>query len=283
MPTAGSSNPPYTAFSEKEPNSSVTNQYQSITCMPAYRDVSFEELRLQDYQQGRKSGNAAPGAASTGGFGFGANTGSTFGQQQPAASGFGAQPQPTQTGGGLFSGAAQPAQNNLFGATQQPQQAGGLFGQQQPQQQQPATGGLFGSNPQPSTGGGLFGQPTQQPQQSTGGGLFGSTAPSAGTGFSFGGASSNPTSASTGFSFGANNNQPQQQQQNKPLFGGFGASSSQPATGPGAGAFNFGATNPSQQQPQQQQPAGSGFGGGAGFSFGEYMELRITRTCGPSC
>lgn len=28
--------------------------HQSITCMPQYRDYSIEELRLQDYQQGRK-------------------------------------------------------------------------------------------------------------------------------------------------------------------------------------------------------------------------------------
>jgi hypothetical protein len=41
--TTGSANPPYSIFSEKDQtNSNVTLQYQSITCMPAYRGVSFE-------------------------------------------------------------------------------------------------------------------------------------------------------------------------------------------------------------------------------------------------
>lgn len=41
--TTGSSNPPYAPFSEKDPAAAgVTNNYQSISCMPAYRGTSFE-------------------------------------------------------------------------------------------------------------------------------------------------------------------------------------------------------------------------------------------------
>jgi nuclear pore complex protein Nup98-Nup96 len=41
--STGSSNPPYAPFSEKDPaQASVTNNYQSISCMPAYRGTSFE-------------------------------------------------------------------------------------------------------------------------------------------------------------------------------------------------------------------------------------------------
>jgi nuclear pore complex protein Nup98-Nup96 len=41
--TTGSSNPPYSVFTEKDPaNASVALQYQSISCMPAYKGTSFE-------------------------------------------------------------------------------------------------------------------------------------------------------------------------------------------------------------------------------------------------
>lgn len=41
--TTGSSNPPYQVYSEKDGvNSTVTLQYQSISCMPQYRGTSFE-------------------------------------------------------------------------------------------------------------------------------------------------------------------------------------------------------------------------------------------------
>jgi len=41
--TTGTANPPYSAFSEKDPaNTNSTLQYQSITCMPQYRGNSFE-------------------------------------------------------------------------------------------------------------------------------------------------------------------------------------------------------------------------------------------------
>ncbi|KAF8209995.1 hypothetical protein K438DRAFT_1753603 [Mycena galopus ATCC 62051] len=54
--TSGSSNPSYAPYSEKDPyQTSITNHCQSISCMPAYRGTSFEELRVQDYAQGRKT------------------------------------------------------------------------------------------------------------------------------------------------------------------------------------------------------------------------------------
>lgn len=84
----GTANPPFTPFVEKEPATGQNSHYQSITAMPAYRGFSFEELRLQDYQQGRKLGQGAAGGLGAGG--FGAAT-SGFGAQ-PAATGFGAQP-----------------------------------------------------------------------------------------------------------------------------------------------------------------------------------------------
>lgn len=42
--TTGSSNPPYSVFTEKDPgvNSNVTLQYQAISCMPAYAGTSHE-------------------------------------------------------------------------------------------------------------------------------------------------------------------------------------------------------------------------------------------------
>lgn len=246
MPTQGTSNPPYQAFvnNEKDANgtSSTNYQYNTITCLPAYRAASVEELRLQDYQQGRKTGNAGP---STGGFG------------QPAATNaFGG----GNTGGSLFGGQAQQSTGG-FGASTT---GGGLFGQnnQQPQQQ---SGGLFGStntNTNNTTGGGLFGQPAQQ---QGGGGLFGQSSQQqqGSTGFTFGQSQPANNAGSSGFTFGQNN-----QQQNKPggLFGGgsttgFGSTTTQPASS----GFSFGGNNAAQQ------PQAGGFGGAAssgGFGFG---------------
>ena len=48
--TTGTSNPPYSVFGEKDSaNSSVTLQYQSITCMPQYRGNSFEVSNLDPF------------------------------------------------------------------------------------------------------------------------------------------------------------------------------------------------------------------------------------------
>ncbi|KAJ7659370.1 hypothetical protein B0H17DRAFT_1261507 [Mycena rosella] len=58
--TTGSSNPPYAPYFEKDPaEASIIINYQSISCMPAYRGTSFEELRLLDYAQGRKTADSS--------------------------------------------------------------------------------------------------------------------------------------------------------------------------------------------------------------------------------
>ncbi|KIJ69845.1 hypothetical protein HYDPIDRAFT_104474 [Hydnomerulius pinastri MD-312] len=246
--------------------------------MPAYRGTSLEELRLQDYQQNRKTANA-------------------FGQ--PA---FGAAPAP-QPASGLFGTAAttqQPATGSIFGggttnafgantATTQPgTSAFGTFSQpqQQQQQNQPAggTGGsIFG-------GGSAFGQPQQQQQQPqqqpSGFGTFGQTQqqqPAAGTGSIFGGGNAfaqqnKPATGFGGSTYGQNTGS---------AFGGtgttnaFGQPANQPATGTtsifgqsqqqqnqGTSAFSALGTNnaakPSIFGTQPAQPAagtGTGFGG----------------------
>ncbi|EIN10946.1 hypothetical protein PUNSTDRAFT_119779 [Punctularia strigosozonata HHB-11173 SS5] len=287
--TTGSSNPPYSVYSEKDTaNASITLQYQSISCMPAYRGSSFEELRVQDYQQGRKTANATVGTGfgqpATGAFGQQSTSGGIFGQPAqsttannafgafgsnttatPATGGFGAfgqqnnASQPANTGGGLFG---------AFGQQQQPQNpqpsAFGAFGQAN---QQPAatgtSGGLFGGGSafgqqnKPAFGAfganntttSAFGQPTQS-QQPTTTGLFGQQQPQ------------QNTTGSAFSAFGSNNNQP------KPsLFG-------QPAQQPAQQSTGFGLFGQQNQQNQQQsgQPATGGlFGGGTtgGGLFGQ--------------
>ncbi|KIO12458.1 hypothetical protein M404DRAFT_677694 [Pisolithus tinctorius Marx 270] len=183
--TTGTASPPYSVYSEKDPSSSVALQYQTITAMPAYRGTSLEELRMQDYQQGRKTAGAfgqtsfgTPAAQPTGIFGattqqpatssiFGGGTTGAFGtgtSQQPGTGTFGGFGQPSLPAGGTGTG--------LFGGTSafgQPQQQ-----PQQPQQQQPPAFGAFGqqTQQQPSTGGGIFG----------GGGGFGQNKPTTGFG-----------------------------------------------------------------------------------------------------
>ena len=263
----GTGSTPFQAFTERDaPNSSSTNHFQSISFMAPYNKFSFEvgnhdylglvatndlqELRLADYNQGRRysngSGQAGAFGTSTGfggfgtqntqntGSGFGASTGTGLFGSQPATSSspFGTTTQTTGafgsgTGGGLF-GAAKPA-TGLFGTTPaatSSQSGGGLFGTsgQTGFGTQQSTG--FGSN---NTGGGLFGNNAQQPQKS---------------GFSFG----TGTSSGTGTT-------------------GFGA------TGSGTGLFGTGtqgtsafgqqqapASNPFGTQPTQTQPAFGGFG-----------------------
>ncbi|KAJ4293922.1 hypothetical protein N0V88_005436 [Collariella sp. IMI 366227] len=255
----------FTPTIEKEVNNpSQSNSFQNILFMDAYRKWSGDELRLADYNQGRKTGSpggtGAFGASGfgTGGFGtntattgFGANTGGgMFGAAQPAATGgFGAAA--TTTGGfggsgGLF-GAKPATGGGMFGATTtpaQPAQTGGLFG----------GGGTtgFGASNTATTGG--FGSPAAN----TGGGLFGgaNTAAAKPAGFSFGntGTGAFGAAATTTPAFGANANTATT---GTGLFGG-GAQTNT------AGGGLFGGGQQQQQQQQQQQPAATGFGG-AGF------------------
>ncbi|KAI0658563.1 nucleoporin autopeptidase-domain-containing protein [Cubamyces menziesii] len=296
--TTGTANPPFSPYTEKDNiNPATTLQYQSITAMPQYRSASFEELRLQDYAQGRKTAGAfgqtsfgataQPAQPSTGLFGqpaAPAATGTTFGgfgntstAPQPATTGFGAFGQPSTTnnttgsslfgGGGAFGQQSQPQQ-------QQQQQPSGFGAFGQPQTQQPATGGglfggggAFGANNQakPAFGAGTtgfgttgaFGQTQPNTQQPAAGGLFGQN---------------QTNTTTTGFgAFGANNNAP------KPsLFGG-ATNTTQPTT-TGFGAFG----TQNQTQPQQTtQPSGGLFGAGGGL-FGQNQQQQNTQQQQPA-
>ncbi|KAE8392086.1 nuclear protein 96-domain-containing protein [Aspergillus alliaceus] len=253
-PSEGTGSTPFSPFTEKDGSTNVTNHYQSISFMQPYSKYCFEELRLGDYQQGRRFGN---GSGQAGAFGTSAFGGSGFGQQQQQQStGFGSTSSPfggtsapsafgqTQTTGGF--GSTSTTSNPLFGA----KPATSLFG-----------GGTSTGTSQP----GLFGGTT-----ATSGG-FGSTA-NTGTGTGFG---------SGGSLFGNNNTTQQaQQQQNKPLFGG--------NTSAGTGGFGgFGQQNTSTSTPfggtaatsspfgggQQQQTGGGAFGG-----FGQQNQQNQTQT-----
>ncbi|KAK2850667.1 hypothetical protein FQN49_005434, partial [Arthroderma sp. PD_2] len=128
----GTANPTFSPFTEKDAGSSNTSNYQSISFMAPYQKYSFEELRVADYEHGRRYGNASgqPGAfgsfsgfgqqGSTG-FGTAAASSSPFGGSTPATSGFGTQNQAQSTGFG-----ASTSSNPLFGATKP---STGLFGQ----------------------------------------------------------------------------------------------------------------------------------------------------------
>ncbi|KAH8114824.1 nucleoporin autopeptidase-domain-containing protein [Phellopilus nigrolimitatus] len=303
--TTGSSNPPYVAYTEKDPAtggpSSVTLHYQSISMMPAYRGTSFEEVRVQDYAQGRKT---------AGGFGQSATFGlnqpaqsatSTFGQPAASTSAFGGfgqnstQPQqnPTPQPASGFGGFGQPAasQPSAFGGGTGTS-AFGTFGQNNAQPQQtPAPSvfgggtGAFGQNanqqqPAPSAfgGGGTFGQ-NNQPKPF---GTFGSTTAGTnafGTGGAFGQSNQQPAqqTGTTGNAFGQPASQPQG---TTSAFGSFGANNNnnllkpsvfgQPANQqPTSGFGLFGQNNSQAQQPQQ--PSTGLFGGGTAGSglFGQ--------------
>ncbi|TCD63876.1 hypothetical protein EIP91_004816 [Steccherinum ochraceum] len=284
--TTGTSNPQYAQFDEKDTaNANVTLHYQSITCMPAYRGSSFEELRLQDYAQGRKTAGA-------------------FGQTAFGAT----QPQPQQQSTGLFG--QQPATTNpttggIFGG-------GGAFGLEalaRPPLARRARLARLGrpltrlslqvavclgaapsvnhsSNSKPNN-------PLLAPSERSGKrkrslssnsnrmlaekpafGSFGTT-PST-TGGAFGSTSTFAQPAqqqNTGGLFGQTQQQPQQQQNTG--FGGFGANNNAPkpsifgSTQPAAttGFGSFGQTQQAQPGQQAAQPAGGLFGGGGGGLF----------------
>lgn len=206
-----------------------------------------QELRLADYNQGRRFGNGSGQPAAFGQTNFGG-----FGQPQNTTSGFG---QPANnTGGGLF-GQAPTTSNSPFGTTQPAQSA---FG----------TGNTGGSlfNTKPGTSGGLFGQGNAASTSQQSGGIFGTTG---GTTASFGSGNGTGSGFGTGSGIFGGNNQ-QQQQQSKPFSfgqttattgGGFGTGttgfgSTNNTTNTSGGIFgNTGQTNSTFGQTQQQQPA----------------------------
>ncbi|XP_069565687.1 nuclear pore complex protein Nup98-Nup96 isoform X1 [Brachyistius frenatus] len=258
---------------------SINTKHQCITAMKEYENKSLEELRLEDYQAGRK-GPTNPMAAGTGGL---------FG---PAAA-------PSSTTTGLF-GSAAPNPSFSFGQNKSTFGAapaggfgtatGGLFGQPN----QPAASSLFKPFGQTTTApatGFSFGNTNTMGQANTSTmGLFGNTAPAQPAGL-FGAAQ---TSAATGFGtatglfgqpntgFGNVGTQPS-------LFGnktaGFGTTTtSAPSFGTGTGlfgnkpaltlgtgtstsTFGFGA-NPGAGSLFGNKSTTGGLGTGLGTSFG---------------
>lgn len=227
-------------------------------------------MRLADYNQGRRYGNASgqPGAfgvgSNFGGFGQ-QNTGGAFGTSGGSGGGiFGASSAASPFGGtatasGGFGGAG--AGGGLFGGSNAPKPGGGLFGSTGTTSAQPS-GGIFGTSNQsgfgtsnPSTGfsgsntGGLFGgtqQQAQKPGFTFGGGIGSSNA------FQSGG--TNPTNNTGGGLFGGQTNSAfggGQQQQQAPAsnpFGGFGGNQNQAPAG--SSAFGgFGTANQQTQKP----------------------------------
>uniref|UniRef100_A0A672YF31 Nuclear pore complex protein Nup98-Nup96 n=1 Tax=Sphaeramia orbicularis TaxID=375764 RepID=A0A672YF31_9TELE len=209
---------------------SINTKHQCITAMKEYENKSLEELRLEDYQAGRKGptnpmaagtgslfGSAtATSSAPTGLFGSSApNTSFSFGQNKST---FG-----TSTGG--------------FGTT-----TGGLFGQQNPQQAASLFKPFGQTTTAPSTGF-SFGNTNTMGQANTSSmGLFGNTAASQSSGL-FGTAQ---TSTATGFGTSTG------------LFG---------QTNTGFGNVGFGA-NPAGGSLFGNKPAAGGLGTGLGTGFG---------------
>uniref|UniRef100_A0A667YSL4 Nuclear pore complex protein Nup98-Nup96 n=1 Tax=Myripristis murdjan TaxID=586833 RepID=A0A667YSL4_9TELE len=235
---------------------SINTKHQCITAMKEYENKSLEELRLEDYQAGRK-GPSNPMAAGTGGlFGAAAATPSTatglFGASATNTNfSFGQ----TKTNFGTSTGGFGAATGSLFGT--QPQQQGSSlfkpFGQTTTTQ---STGFSFGNTNtmgQPNTSSmGLFGNTAA----SQAGGLFGATAQtSTATGFGTGSGLFGQTN--TGFGNVGTQS----------LFGnktaGFGTTTtSAPSFGTGFGA------NPATGSLFGNKPAGGGLGTGLGTGFG---------------
>ncbi|EPX71386.1 nucleoporin Nup189 [Schizosaccharomyces octosporus yFS286] len=290
----GTANPPYAVTSEKDAQTNGTSAFQSITCMPAYRQYSFEELRLQDYNQGRRFGNPTNATSTPSTFGstpgFGSST-TGFGQTATPTSNsitpFGSSNTNANTGGGLFGGgsafgASNPSTTSGFGANATNTGGGGLFGQSNQAATTPSSGlfggagggstfgqqkPAFGFGANTSTGGagagGLFGSSASNPSTNTagtgtGGGLFGNTGGGFGTG-----------NANTGFGSSAPANPPASNPTGGGLFGfGNNAASGTNTSAPGSSSlgsgsgFSFGANNAASK------PSGFGFGSNTGSGTG---------------
>ncbi|XP_029029419.1 nuclear pore complex protein Nup98-Nup96 isoform X2 [Betta splendens] len=255
---------------------SINTKHQCITAMKEYENKSLEELRLEDYQAGRKGptnpmaagagglfgSTTATSSATTGLFGSSApNASFSFGQAKssfgPATSGFGA------TTGGLFGQANQPQASSLFkpfGQTTTTQSTGFSFGNTNTMGQASTSSmGLFG-NTAASQSGGLFGasQTSTATGFGTGPGLFGQ--PSTGFG-NVGTQQSLFGNKTTGFGTTTTS---------APSFG-TGLFGNKPAltlgTGTNTSTFGFGA-NPAGGGLFGNKPTTGGIGTGLGTSFG---------------
>ncbi|XP_051793901.1 nuclear pore complex protein Nup98-Nup96 isoform X2 [Acanthochromis polyacanthus] len=257
---------------------SINTKHQCITAMKEYENKSLEELRLEDYQAGRKgpTNPMAPGtgglfgpatatsSATTGLFGSAApNTSFSFGQNKStfggaATGGFGT------TTGGLFGGQTQQQASSLFKpfgqTTTAAQSTGFSFGNTNTMgQANTSSMGLFG-NTAASQSSGLFG--TAQTSTATGfgtaTGLFGQT----NTGFGNVGTQQSLFGTKTA-GFGTTTT-------SAPSFG-TGLFGNKPAltlgTGTNTSTFGFGATPPGGNLFGNKSTTG-GLGTGLGTSFG---------------
>ncbi|KIX06323.1 uncharacterized protein Z518_04298 [Rhinocladiella mackenziei CBS 650.93] len=254
-PSEGTASTPYAPTLEKD-NAGQNSNYQSINFMAPYQKYSFEELRLADYNAGRRYGNATGqaggfGSSTFGGFGssstpaFGSNTTSNnpFGSATTSSTGFGTNSSTTGFGsGGLFGN--KPAGSGLFGQQSSGASSGGLFGSAN----NTATNTFGGGNTGFGSGGGLFGNNASQNKPNPFGGntntptfSFGNANTNTNTGSGlFGNTNTSSTNAfggnqQSGGLFGSN--------QQKPLFGntsgGFGTTTTQNQSSGGL----FGNTN----------------------------------------
>ena len=174
----GTAQPAYSVTQEKEANSSIMNNFQSITHIPAYQKWSFEELRMADYNAGRRFANASGQA---GGFGVGTNFGgfSNNANNQTQGSLFGSSNNNTANTGTNLFGSANPSSG--FGSNTQTNTGFGGFGSK------------------PATTGSLFGNTNNNTNQSTGSLFGGSGGFGSNTGAGFG------STATTNTGFGATN------------------------------------------------------------------------------
>ena len=251
-PSEGTAAVPFAPLQDKENSQNVI--YNTISFQPPYAKHSLEELRVADYNAGRRfgTGGGQPGAFGASNFGgFGSNnSGTAFGtssNSNPFSSN-------TTSSGGINSNTS-----TAFGSSNT--SGGGLFGNK------PAGGGLFGQQSSTSTGGGFFGNSnTQNTNSSNPFGASGS------------GTSSTPFGASTGGGLFGNN-----QTQSKSLFGPTSTTSNN-STGLFANTQNnassgnmFGNNNQQQQSSgglfgnvnNQQQPKPSMFGASTTGPFGQ--------------
>ncbi|CAK7264012.1 hypothetical protein SEPCBS57363_000855 [Sporothrix epigloea] len=272
----GTNSVAFQPYIEKEATSNQQNSFQNILFMDAYKKWSTEELRLVDYNQGRRYGNAtSTGAFGVGsGFGgFGASstpsasgtTGGLFGSGGTTTGGFGAQNNTTSggfggaAGGGLF-GAAKPATTGgLFGSstTTQPTQSGGLFGGGS------NTGG-FGST---SNAGGFGATPS-----ASSGSLFGNAAAQnkPATGFGFG----NATQGTGGFGNTGTTSAFGTPQAGTTTGGLFGSTPAAAGTTSGGGLFGSGAQAGATGTGAFGSPASGGFGAAAPSSGGLFGQAK---------
>ncbi|EPZ32728.1 Peptidase S59, nucleoporin domain-containing protein [Rozella allomycis CSF55] len=239
IPTSvvGTGNPPFVQTEDTGDTTvgSQKNYFQNISMMPAYIKKSLEELRWEDYQQGKKFPKSSFGATS----GFGGL--STTATNQPATTGTGLFGQTTTTA---------PAFGTNVTSNQQP--SGGLFGQ--PSTTTNTMTSTFGSNQQQPTaslfGGNKFGTTTTTTQPT--GGLFGNNTQPATIGGLFG----QPASTTSAPAFGSTTTSTQPS-------GGLFQQNTSTLTQP---SFSFGSTQPQQSQPAPQQQTTTTTGG---FSFGQ--------------